>query len=174
VLKEEDIRAVAEPRSREEVEQIDLRETEEVKSEDEPEIEGVWGEVEAACSRIPSVAEPRLHHLAHTLFVVRRRDTTSSSQPLTFTKYEGLGQTDLYAKELRFSTSMFDDHMPWGYNSLFTGVGALNQTSYRRMDLAPLESLVSIGSEGGGLRESLKQNWRRIKDTTKDFFRNFG
>ena len=49
-----------------------------------------------------------------------RRETTSS-QPLTFTKYEGLGQTDLYAKELRFSTSMFDDHMPWGYNSLFTG-----------------------------------------------------
>ena len=43
-----------------------------VKSEDEPEIEGVWGEVEAACSKIPSVAEPRLHHLAHTLFVVRR------------------------------------------------------------------------------------------------------
>jgi len=173
VLKEEDIRAVAGSRSREEIERIDFRETEEVKSEDEPEIEGVWGEVEAACSTIPSVAEPRLHHLAHTLFVVRRRETTSS-QPLIFTKYEGVGQTDLYAKELRFSTSMFDDHMPWGYNSLFAGVGALNQTNHRRMDLAPLESLVSIRSEAGGLRESIKQNWRRIKDTTKDFFRNFG
>ena len=43
-----------------------------VESEDEPEIEGVWGEVEAACSGIPSVDEPRLHHLAHTLFVLRR------------------------------------------------------------------------------------------------------
>ena len=42
-------------------------------SEDtESEIEGVWEEVEAACSSIPSLDEPRLHHLAHTLFVVRR------------------------------------------------------------------------------------------------------
>jgi len=172
VLKEEDIRAEG-TRSGGEVERIDFRDTEEVKSEDEPEIEGVWGEVEAACSTIPSVAEPRLHHLAHTLFVLRRRDKTAS-HPLTFTKYEGSAQTDLYAKELRFSTSMFDDHMPWGYNSLFSGVGSLNQTNHRRMDLAPLESLVSNGSESGGLRESLKRNWRRIKDTTKDFFRNFG
>ena len=88
---------------------------------------------------------------------------------------------------------MFDDHMPWGYNSLFAGgddlqtcvligmvdcilagVGILNQTSHRRLDLGPLESQVSDGSEAGGLRESLQRNWRRIKDTTKDFFRNFG
>ena len=34
VLKEEDIRAVAEPRSREEVEHIDMRETEEVNNVD--------------------------------------------------------------------------------------------------------------------------------------------
>ena len=40
---------------------------------------------------------------------------------MVFTKYEGSGQTDLYAKALRFSTRMFDDHMPWGYNSLFAG-----------------------------------------------------
>ena len=123
---------------------------------------------------------------------VLRREKTAS-HPLTFTKYEGSAQTDLYAKELRFSTSMFDDHMPWGYNSLFSGryemqkctsgkiigcillgVGSLNQTNHRRMDLAPLESLVSNRNESGGLRESLKRNWRRIKDTTKDFFRNFG
>ena len=87
---------------------------------------------------------------------------------------------------------MFDDHMPWGYNSLFAGkadlcrhvlemidcilagVGALNQTSHRRMDLTVLESFVSNGGEARGLRESLQRNWRRIKDTTKDFFRNFG
>ena len=43
-----------------------------VNSEDEPELDEVWGEVEDACSSIPSLAEPRLHHLAHTLFVVRR------------------------------------------------------------------------------------------------------
>ena len=55
-----------------------------------------------------------------TARTVRRRKTTSSA-PLIFTKYEGSDQTDLYAKELRFSTSMFDDHMPWGYNSLFEG-----------------------------------------------------
>ena len=58
-------------------------------------------------------------HLSKLLRVLRRE--TTSSQPLIFTKYEGVGQTDLYAKELRFSTSMFDDHMPWGYNSLFAG-----------------------------------------------------
>jgi len=170
VLKEEDIRESTRP----EVERIDFRDTEEVNSEDnESEIEGVWEEVEAACSSIPSLDEPRLHHLAHTLFVVRRRKTTSSA-PLIFTKYEGSDQTDLYAKELRFSTSMFDDHMPWGYNSLFEGVGDLNRTSHRRMDLAALESMVSSRGQAGGLRESLKKNWRRIKDTTTNFFRNFG
>ena len=52
-------------------------------------------------------------------FHFRREKATS--QPLVFTKYEGSGQTDLYAKALRFSTRMFDDHMPWGYNSLFAG-----------------------------------------------------
>ena len=44
-----------------------------------------------------------------------------------FTKYEGSGQTDLYAKALRFSTRMFDDHMPWGYNSLFAGGSRVNR-----------------------------------------------
>ena len=98
-----------------------------------------------------------------------------------------MSQTDLYTKELRFSTSMFDDHMPWGYNSLFAGtdelemigcilagVGVLNRTNHRRMDLDPLESFVSNGSEAVGVRASLERNWRRIKDTTQDFFRNFG
>ena len=49
------------------------------------------------------------------------RRERATSQPLVFTKYEGSGQTDLYAKALRFSTRMFDDHMSWGYNSLFAG-----------------------------------------------------
>ena len=117
---------------------------------------------------------------------VLRREKTQS-HPLTFTKYEGSAQTDLYAKELRFSTSMFDDHMPWGYNSLFAGrdelemigsilagVGALNRTNHRLMDLGALESFVSNGSESAGVRATLQRNWRRIKDTTQDFFRNFG
>ena len=116
-----------------------------------------------------------------------KRRKASSSQPLIFTKYEGLSQTDLYTKELRFSTNMFDDHMPWGYNSLFAGidelgmigsilagVGALNRTNHRLMDLGALESFVSNGSESAGVRATLQRNWRRIKDTTQDFFRNFG
>jgi len=169
VLKEEDISADVNS----EVERIDFRDTEEVDSADEPEIEGVWGEVENAVSKIPNLSEPRLRHLGNTLFVLRRRER-ATSQPLVFTKYEGSGQTDLYAKALRFSTRMFDDHMPWGYNSLFAGVGDLNQTSYRQMDLGILESFVSKGRHSGGLRESIKESWTRIKDTTKDFFRNFG
>ena len=64
-------------------------------------------------------------HLSKLLRVLRRE--TTSSQPLIFTKYEGVGQTDLYAKELRFSTSMFDDHMPWGYNSLFAGTDEMQK-----------------------------------------------
>jgi len=168
VLKEEDISADVNSG----IERIDFRDTEEVDS-DEPEIEGVWGEVENAVSKIPNLSEPRLRHLGNTLFVLRRRER-ATSQPLVFTKYEGSGQTDLYAKALRFSTRMFDDHMPWGYNSLFAGVGDLNQTSYRQIDLGILESFVSKGRHGGGLRQSIKESWTRIKDTTKDFFRNFG
>ena len=59
--------------------------------------------------------------LWYNIVLTVHRRKTSSSAPLIFTKYEGSDQTDLYAKELRFSTSMFDDHMPWGYNSLFEG-----------------------------------------------------
>ena len=55
------------------------------------------------------------------------RRERATSQPLVFTKYEGSGQTDLYAKALRFSTRMFDDHMPWGYNSLFAGGSRVNR-----------------------------------------------
>ena len=52
-----------------------------VNSEDEPELDEVWGEVEDACSSIPSLAEPRLHHLAHTLFVVRRYCSSVNIEP---------------------------------------------------------------------------------------------
>ena len=57
---------------------------------------------------------------------------------------------------------------------LHTGVGDLNQTSYRQMDLGILESFVSKERHSGGLRDSIRESWTRIKDTTKDFFRNFG
>ena len=60
------------------------------------------------------------------------------------------------------------------FDCLRTGVGDLNQTSYRQMDLGILESFVSKGRHGGGFRDSIRESWTRIKDTTKDFFRNFG
>ena len=195
-------------------------------SEDnESEIEGVWEEVEAACSSIPSLDEPRLHHLAHTLFVVRRYFLSWSSDPhwsqnpkmhcgttlsrKSFSLKElSLGERQPQA-HLWYSPSMKGQTRPtcmprsWGsvracstitclgvttaclkvdlefslvemIDCILAGVGVLNRTSHRRMDLAALESMVSSRGEAEGLRESLKKNWRRIKDTTTNFFRNFG
>ena len=81
-------------------------------------------------------------HFRKLLHVLRRE--TTSSQPLIFTKYEGVGQTDLYAKELRFSTSMFDDHMPWGYNSLFAGTDEMQKCTLEKF-LEKKEHKVSNG-----------------------------
>jgi hypothetical protein len=30
--------------------------------------------------------------------------------------------TSEFSKKIRFKSSMFDDHMPWAYNSLFAGI----------------------------------------------------
>ena len=81
-------------------------------------------------SKIPMEAELHLQHVGASLLVVRRQEEGQNAGQqegqgnghlLRVMKYQGQNQTDIFAKELRFSPDMFDDHMPWGYSSLFQG-----------------------------------------------------
>ena len=68
---------------------------------------------------IPESKEPRLHHVGQTFLVITRKDEHSGVE---VKNYQGLNQTDLFSQQLVFSPSMFDDHMPGGYDFIFNGL----------------------------------------------------
>ena len=154
-------------------------------------------------TNIPVDSELHLQHLGASLLVVRRqeegkritqkegqeagqKETQGAGHLLTVMKYQGQNQTNIFAKELRFSPDMFDDHMPWGYSSLFQGQELVcyaticfslgiwhpNNTS-QEMNLDVLETMTD-GNYSLGLRDKVKKKIRRLKNKTKDFFRNLG
>merc|ERR1719357_891928 len=127
----------------------------------------IWEEVNNVVSSIPKSKEPNLHHIGHSFLVIRRKD----DQQLKTQIYHGLNQTDIFSQQLLFSVSMFDDHMPGGYNYIFENVGHLNNTVLN--NLGVLDSIVGI-KEKTGFRKKLKKKWRIFKTNTKEFFKGLG
>ena len=129
---EQDTEEVEEEARQEEVgpgvERIDFRELiNETEVEEVGGVEEQWDEVEEAVNSIPATSEPHLQHVAASLMVLRREEQGGAR--VSVTNYQGRRQTKLFAEELRLSTSMFDDHMPWGYGQLFAGVPAPMSTA---------------------------------------------
>lgn len=128
----------------------------------------VWQEVESVVTIIPESKEPRLHHVGQTFLVITRKDEHSGVE---VKNYQGLNQTDLFSQQLVFSPSMFDDHMPGGYDFIFNGIGSLNTTL--RVELEVLEGLFKTNNQRG-FRKKLKRKWRIFKTNTKEFFKGLG
>ena len=78
-------------------------------------------------SNIPLSKEPYLHHVGETFLVIKRKDDNSDAE---VKNYQGLNQTDLFSQQLLFSPSMFDDHMPEGYDHIFKGLPNSKDINY--------------------------------------------
>ena len=74
--------------------------------------------VESVVNTIPDSKEPYLHHVGQTFLVITR---AKNKAEVEVTNYQGLNQTDLFSQQLIFSPTMFDDHMPGGYDYIFDG-----------------------------------------------------
>ena len=95
-------------------------------------MEMMWNQVDRTISSVPpSSDDPFLHHVAGTLLLVKRKqdlgEGEQEEQEVSITMYQGTQQTDMFAGELKLSTSMFDDHMPWGYDQVFQGENSLKK-----------------------------------------------
>ena len=84
----------------------------------------IFFQVDQAVSSIPSSKEPYLHHVAETFLVIRRKD---ENPVVEMKNYQGLNETDYFSQQLIFNPSMFDDHMPGGYDYIFEGLSYLGK-----------------------------------------------
>ena len=84
-------------------------------------------QVDRVVSNIPLSKEPYLHHVGETFLVIKRKDDNSDAE---VKNYQGLNQTDLFSQQLLFSPSMFDDHMPEGYDHIFKGLPNSKDINY--------------------------------------------
>ena len=127
----------------------------------------VWDEVGAAVENIPAGGEPRLRHLVPLVLRLQRQETGQ----VDITSYRGLNETKLLSDRLTLSSGMLNDHMPWGYDSLFAGLGALNTT--QPPDLAILDRLGRTehrqAEHNPGVGDKLRSRWGKFKTKVKDF-----
>jgi len=128
----------------------------------------IWEEVDQVVSNIPQSKEPYLHHVGQSFLVMTRKDAETDVE---VKNYQGLNETDVFSQKLLFSPSMFDDHMPEGYDFIFKGIGSLNTTL--EVDLKVLEDPMKRKQEKG-FRKKIKKKWRIFKTNTKELFKGLG
>jgi len=78
----------------------------------------VWDQVEDATENIPKTEHAELTQVGGNLIVMRK-----TKDEMSLTKFSGTEEIRKFSRQIRFKYGMFDDHMPWGYNSLFSKVG---------------------------------------------------
>ena len=69
-------------------------------------------------SNTPQSKEPYLLHVGQSFLAITRKDLQADVE---VKNYQGLNETDVFSQKLLFSPSMFDDHMPEGYDFIFKG-----------------------------------------------------
>ena len=80
--------------------------------------EDQWLEVEDAVNNVQLCDHPELRFVGDRLLVLHK---SSSSGELKVSKISGGEDLRHFTKEVKFKTGMINDHMPWGYNKIFSG-----------------------------------------------------
>ena len=73
--------------------------------------------VEAAVESIPQTEHAELTQVGRNLIVMRK---DKDKDDISLTKFSGSENIRKFSHQIRFKYGMFEDHMPWGYGSLFT------------------------------------------------------
>ena len=94
-----------------------------------------------------SLGMARLGHPAGQVLVFKRND---KKQVVTLRKFQGSDHH--ISNNLRLKGAMFNHHMPWGYNGLFEGHGAVPS----EICLEQFEEVLRINNEAASLYPNLK------------------
>jgi len=81
----------------------------------------VWSQVEEAIENIPKTEHAELTQVGKDLIVIKK-----TKEDACLTMFSGPEVIRNFSKQIRFKYGMFDNHMPWGYSSLFSKVGSLD------------------------------------------------
>merc|ERR1711962_727573 len=82
-----------------------------------------WEKVEEALSKIPESHHPPLALTASKLLVIKKDEKEEEGAKMKVRSFSGTQETEQFSKQIRLKSKMFDSHMPWGYNALFSEYG---------------------------------------------------
>lgn len=82
-----------------------------------------WEKVEEALSKIPESHHPPLALTASQLLVIKKDEKEEEGAKMKVRSFSGPQETEHFSKQIRLKSKMFDSHMPWGYNALFSEYG---------------------------------------------------
>jgi len=99
----------------------------------------MWDQVEAAVASIPPTDHPELTQVGRNMIVIKKDE-----DDISLTKFSGPEKISKFSQQVRFKYGMFDDHMPWGYNNIFSKFGitdAAKNIGLEVLDIEPEEKL---------------------------------
>jgi len=95
----------------------------------------MWDQVEAAVESIPPSDHPELTQVGRNLIVMKK-----DKDDISLTKFSGAENIRKFSQKIRFKYGMFEDHMPWGYNSLFSKFGITDAAKSIGLEVLDIET----------------------------------
>jgi len=84
----------------------------------QPVTPGLWSQVEASLKELPDPPYPKTGKLGSRLVLVKKKKGVRSARI-----FRGPDQTGPFSEQIRLKQGMFNDHMPYSYTGVFTGLG---------------------------------------------------
>ena len=85
--------------------------------------EGGWKKIIDTMNLIQATGFAELNHVAKNVFLIKR----SSEDQFTIRHLKGLEDTKNLTSGMKLRMGVFNDHMPWGYGSLFKDYGEVSR-----------------------------------------------
>merc|ERR1712037_304066 len=86
-----------------------------------------WEKVDEVLSGLPPSRHPPLTITAGRLLVMKKNEKEEEGSKIKMRSFEGPHETEHFSKQIRLKSKMFDSHMPWGYNALFSDYGTTDK-----------------------------------------------
>merc|ERR1719500_2132292 len=86
-----------------------------------------WEKVDEVLSGLPPSRHPPLTITAGRLLVMKKNEKEEESSKIKMRSFKGPHETEHFSKQIRLKSKMFDSHMPWGYNALFSDYGTTDK-----------------------------------------------
>merc|ERR1712088_335088 len=92
-----------------------------------------WEKVEEVLSSLPRSHHPPLALTAGRLLLMKKNEKEEEGAKIKVRSFVGPSETEHFSKQIRLKKKMFDSHMPWGYNALFSDYGITDKANCREV-----------------------------------------